>query len=260
MLIPFNELALRHGIVVERAIHAGAHLAEEADAYQAIGARDVLWIEGNPELIPRIESTVAPYGHRVVQALLGAESGRQVDFHVTNFDSMSSSVLEFGTHPDHHPEVVFVGQQRLTLQRLDDVVAANGFMGADFINLDLQGYELECLKGGERTLAEARTLYTEISVDELYRGGVQFQELDAWLNARGFEAVEAKLYGSQRRDGAEHFFGWGDCLYVRSVSPVPYAETHPADAADWFGPATSQPPAGREPGGLRGRLSALLRR
>jgi len=256
MLIPFIELAHRHGIVVERAIHAGAHLAEEAGAYQDIGARHVLWIEGNPELITRIRLNVAPYGHHVVQALLGAESGREVDFNVSNFDSMSSSVLEFGTHPDHHPEVVFISQKRLRLQTLDHVVEASGFAGADFINLDLQGYELECLKGGERCLAQVRTVYTEISVDELYRGGVQFPELDAWLNAHGFEAVEARLYGSQRRHSGQHFFGWGDCVYVRTASPRPFAEIHPADAADWLVLANSSPRAALSR--LTTRLSAVF--
>jgi FkbM family methyltransferase len=247
MLIPFTDLAQRHAIAVERVIHAGAHLGEEAPAYRAVGANEVLWIEGNPDLIKRVTENVAPYGHTVVQALLGAESGNEVTFHVTNFDSMSSSILEFGTHSSAHSEVVVVGDQRHVLRTLDEVAEANGFIEADFLNLDLQGYELEALRGAERLLQHIRTIYTEVNVDEVYKDCVLLPELDAWLNARGFEAAEVQLYGCARRDcsdggqpdaGGQRFFGWGDCCYLRVETPRPFASIHPKDAADWFLPTS----------------------
>jgi FkbM family methyltransferase len=234
MLISFEELAAEHDLRIDRVIHAGGHLGEEAPAYQQAGAREVLWIEGNPDLIPRLTTIVAPYGHHVVQALVGAEAGREVTFHVSNFDSMSSSVLEFGTHERVHAEVIFVGEQSLRLQTLDAVAEANGFLGADFINLDLQGYELECLKGAERVIAGAGAVYSEVNVDELYKGCVLLPELDSWLNEHGFEARQVRLYGSSQR-GAAEFVGWGDCFYLRVDQPRPFSRLHPAEAAEWFG-------------------------
>ncbi|MEA2682511.1 MAG: hypothetical protein QOK05_839 [Chloroflexota bacterium] len=241
MLIPLSELAPRHGIKIDRVVHAGAHFAEEAAAYAGASVADVLWVEGNPDLIERIREAVAPYGHKVAQALLGAESGRSVTFHVSNFDSMSSSVLDLGTHAEKHPQVVYVGDRAQTLSTLDDVAAQFGFLDADFLNLDLQGYELECLKGAGRLLESIRTIYTEINVDELYRGCALLPELDGWLNARGFEAVDVLLAGSSRRAGDE-FVGWGDACYVRVDQPRPFSVMHPADALDWF--EASAPPSG----------------
>lgn len=218
-------------------IHAGAHLGEEASAYTDAGVTRVLWVEGNPDIMEQLRAITEPYGHQVSQALLGAESGREVEFHVTNFDSMSSSVLRFGTHTEQHPEVIVVGQQKLRLRTLDDVTEEAGFLDADFLNIDLQGYELECLKGAERVLEKVRTIYTEVNVDELYEECVLLPELDAWLNAHGFEARIARLYGSARRrpsPAGERFFGWGDCCYVKVPSPRPFAELFPDDAADWY--------------------------
>lgn len=237
MLIPFSDLARRYGIAVDRVIHAGAHLGEEASAYHEVGVREVLWIEGNPDLIDRLTAHVEPYGHRVAQALLGAQSGHEVAFHVTNNDSMSSSVLEFGTHADAEPGIIFVGDQVHTLRTLDQVAEEHGFLGADFLNMDLQGYELECLKGAERALEDVRAIYTEVNVDELYRGCVLLPELDAWLNARGFEAAELVLAGRARRRGPEDssaFTGWGDAFYVRVDDPRPVRRIFVEEAADWF--------------------------
>jgi FkbM family methyltransferase len=238
VLIPLAGLAERRGVKVERVVHAGAHLAEEASAYRDVGAEQVLWVEGNPDLIGRISEIVAPFGHKVAQALLGAESGREVTFHVTNFDSMSSSVLEFGTHQQQSPEVVVVGDQVHTLQTLDEVARANGFMDADFLNLDLQGYELECLKGAAQLIASIQTVYTEVNVDQLYKGCVLLPELDAWLNQQGFEAAELVLAGKSRRS-EPGFVGWGDACYVRVDSPRSFADLHADDAADWFRAAES---------------------
>lgn len=264
MLIPLQDLATQHGIVPHSVIHAGAHLAEEAPAYRAAGVTNVLWIEGNPDLIDRLEGILAPYGQKVVQALLGAEPGREVTFHVSNFDSMSSSVLEFGTHTSASPEVLFVGAQTHRLQALDEVARQAGFLGADFLNLDLQGYELECLKGGERVVAKLNTIYTEVNVDELYSGCVLLPELDLWLNERGFEAAAVKLYGCSRRDcadGQHKFFGWGDCCYVRVPVPRRFQDVYPEEAADWFS-APNRAAAGPvvDLGTLTGRLGRQVRR
>jgi FkbM family methyltransferase len=233
LLIPFSELVRRHGVRIDRVIHAGAHLGEEASAYAASGVKDVLWIEGNPDLVDRLRANVADYGHTVVRALLGAESGREVGFNVSNFESMSSSVLELGTHREVHPEVEFVDRQTHRLQTLDEVAEEAGFIGADFLNLDLQGYELECLKGAERVLEHVRTVYSEVNVDRLYEQGALLPDLDAFLNRHGFEAREVKLNGSPVRDSPD-WVGWGDCCFVREARPRPFAQVFPLAAGMWL--------------------------
>src|SRR5258708_33664080 len=237
VLIPLSDLVSRHDVRVDRVVHAGAHLGEEALAYASSGAKDVLWVEGNPDLIDRLRAVVEPHGHVVAQAMLGAESGREVSFHVTNFDSMSSSVLAMGSDRQESPEVVVVEEQAQVLRTLDEVSVANGFDSADFINIDLQGYELECLKGAERLVGTASTIFIEINVDELYDGCVLLPDLDSWLNHHGFEAAEILLAGAQRRE-TPGFVGWGDSCYRRAPSPLPIVALFPAEMSDWF-PALS---------------------
>lgn len=207
MLIPMHSVVAMCGKPITGVIHAGAHLGEEAAWYHTAKISDVLWIEGNPGLIDELTRRVERYGsgHRVVNTLVGASSGEAV-LHVAN-NGQSSSVLPFGTHSEKHPEVHFTGDVVVGMRTIDDVAEENGAVGYNFMNLDLQGYELEALKGATRVLELTDYVYTEVNVDELYIGCARLGELDEFLE--GFERVSTSMAGAT---------GWGDALYCRTGS------------------------------------------
>ena len=76
---------------------------------------------------------------------------------------------------------------------------------ADFLNMDIQGAELKCLKGFERNLGMINAIYAEVNEKELYAGCALLPELDAWLSEHGFVRVHTHM--------TPH--GWGDALYIR---------------------------------------------
>ena len=77
----------------------------------------------------------------------------------------------------------------------------------NFINIDVQGYELEVFKGAAHTLNDIDYIYTEVNNDELYEDCVQMSQLDEFLgDLWGFKRIETKLVGNQK---------WGDALYVK---------------------------------------------
>lgn len=205
MLIPLRQLIRTHRIRIDGIIHCGAHLGEEARAYAAAGAgRKVLWIEGNPDLIPRLTAHVRRYRHNVACVLLASQDG-VATLNIAN-NSESSSVLQLGTHREQHPEIHYVDTVTLPTTTLDTVTAAYGARGYNFLNLDLQGYELETLRGGTETLeAGVHYIYTEFADDELYIGGPTLTDLDRWLAKRDFIRV-----AQQRPRGLR----WGDALYI----------------------------------------------
>jgi FkbM family methyltransferase len=207
MLIPMKTLMDEFDLQITGIIHGGAHLGEEAATYHEFGVKKVLWIEGNPDLIPELRRNVASYHHDVAQALLGAESG-ETEFHVAN-NGQSSSVLELGTHLTVHPDVKFVETKVLPVRTLDSVVGSHWAFGYNFLNLDLQGYELEALRGGEQTLSRVNYVLSEVNVDELYVGCARLGDLDDFLTERGFELVALKMAGST---------GWGDGLWRRKTA------------------------------------------
>lgn len=213
MLIDITELKNKYSMNIQGVVHAGAHLGEEAEAYKRTGINEVLWIEGNPDLIPQLSSNVARFCHKVTQALLSDVSGEEVIFHITN-NGQSSSLLDFGTHARVSPDVHFIEDKILFTETLDEVIERTNSQSYNFLNMDLQGAELLCLKGATEALKRFDYIYTEINVDELYIDCVQLPELDEFLD--GFARVETQLAGDQKRHQS-NWVGWGDALYVRET-------------------------------------------
>ena len=80
----------------------------------------------------------------------------------------------------------------------------------NFINIDVQGYELEVFKGAMETLTEIDYVYTEVNTAEIYEDCTKIEQLDEFLgNLYNFERVETRFVGGK---GAGT---WGDALYVK---------------------------------------------
>jgi FkbM family methyltransferase len=72
------------------------------------------------------------------------------------------------------------------LERLDDVVCAQSLPQPDIIKLDIQGFELEALRGAGAALRGARAIISEVSFVELYHGQCLFCDLVGFLAEHGF--------------------------------------------------------------------------
>lgn len=205
MLLDLERIAEQRELKITGVLHVGAHLAEEAKMYDRMGIFPVYWVEGNPDNIPAIKQAVHKYDGIVIQALITDKDRRPTTFHITNYDSMSSSILEFGTHPQFSPDTVFVDHRELESRTLDSLWKEwKQFPDVNFLNMDLQGAELLALKGALRLLPQLDYIYTEVNVDEVYKGCALMDELDSFLF--DYERVETGLVPRQ---------GWGDALYVR---------------------------------------------
>jgi FkbM family methyltransferase len=208
MMITLDTLNKKYKLNITGVVHVGAHLAEEAKDYADHGISPVWWIEGNPELIGRIADNVRGYpGNQVVQALVYEADDVDLGFNITNMDGMSSSILDWGTHPLTAPQCVFAKTVTLRTKTLDTIVAEHGITGANLLNMDLQGAEMHALKGAEKLLESVDYIFSEVNVDELYAGCVRLWELDAWLAERGFIRTETCM--------AENNVGWGDGFWIR---------------------------------------------
>lgn len=203
MLIDFRTLFPKYGIKPKGVLHVGANVGEEAPVYDELGIKDVCWIEANPEIVPQLRLNVNKYDHKVIQMLVGDVHGLELNFHISNNASQSSSILELGTHKTAHPEVNFIKDIQLKMYRLDQCSCWGEY---DFLNIDLQGSELKALKGMGDTLDHFKWAYLEVNKEELYKGCALIGELDSFLSEKGFQRVETKWCGNT---------GWGDALYIR---------------------------------------------
>jgi FkbM family methyltransferase len=106
---------------------------------------------------------------------LGAEAESR-DINVCSF-SDASSFLEFTAEGKLLQGLEMVANERLEVAVLDEYVSAHSLPLPDLIKLDVQGYELQVLKGAERCLQHAQAIIAEVSFRELYKGQSLFNDV-----------------------------------------------------------------------------------
>lgn len=127
----------------------------------------------------------------VHQFALGDQSG-ELEIHIAGNDAASSSVLPMlERHLQAAPESAYVGVQKATVRRLDDVVSireAETLGRRVYVKVDVQGYEKSVLQGAQSTLASSALigLQLELSLQPLYDGAMLWQEAIDYVSSRGF--------------------------------------------------------------------------
>jgi FkbM family methyltransferase len=107
------------------------------------------------------------------------------DFHVTDNDGESSSLLDLGRHRELFPHVGVARTIRVTTRRLDSVLAERALPGPDALIVDVQGAEHHVLSSIPPALmAGVRLIYTEVSREPLYDGARLLPDVEAVLAPR----------------------------------------------------------------------------
>ena len=74
--------------------------------------------------------------------------------------------------------------------RLDEVLSSDDVTGASLLKIDVQGGELEVLRGAVELLPSLGWVYAELSLDEFYVGQPLAAEVVAFLRHHGFDLVD----------------------------------------------------------------------
>lgn len=213
----------------------GAHRFDEKDMLFGIfpDLKRVVLFEANPDLVGELRNL---HGRdpriTIVPCALGAQSGEAV-FHLSSNDGLSSSLLPFGTHAENCPEVTFVRDIRVPCRTLPDAMAEYGLPAPELLFLDVQGAEygiLSAIPAG--TLGTIRVLFTEASLEEIYRGGRTLAELEVLLGEFFLLAGYSPISG--------HHGAHGNALFLRKI----HGEELPAS-----GPSPLAAPRGEAPAG-----------
>ncbi len=179
-------------------LHLGAHLGQES-SYYAQFEIPVLWVEAMPEIFKGLRKTLSKYENQdALCALLSNRDGLQKVLNISNNQNgVSSSVFEFGAHASGDKalwpqlELHMIDELFLCSVTLDTLLKGNSVNveSYDFWAVDLQGSELLALEGATSSLPHCNALIVEVSTEEVYRGGVLWDELNAFLIQNGFTAA-----------------------------------------------------------------------
>ena len=164
-----------------------------------------------PELVSQLRTRFTGRSNVTIHSVAMGAEAKTVSFNVLNSMGSSSVFNPSAIVKSYHGEKMDIHQVVEVQQvRLEDVMGAN--CEVDLLKLDLQGYELEALKGCGKLLERIKIITTEIEFVPLYEGQPLFGDIDVYLRAHGFRLLNLyELY--THPDGQ---LTAGDAVYLNS--------------------------------------------
>ncbi len=198
----------RCGFTPASVIDIGAFVGEWTTRTQAIWPEaKFLMIEPQPNKQERLSSLCSDL-ISLEQALLGSTDSDAVPFHMD--DHGGSSVLEQFQNKCER-------LTRLPMKTLDEVVAARQLRGPILLKADVQGYELEVLRGATDTLRQVEVILLEVSLLPYNIGAPGFSDVVSFMATRQFFAYD--FCSMHRRQSDETAFQV-DVLFVHQQSAL----------------------------------------
>ncbi len=115
----------------------------------------------------------------------GAASGRSRIF-VSGRDDSSSLLETTSLQTERFPGTQTVATEDIEVRSLDELFDGSDWDGPVLLKLDVQGFELEALRGGIELLSHVDTVLCECSFVAFYEGQALFEDIQGFLSAQGF--------------------------------------------------------------------------
>jgi len=175
-------------------LHLDAHRGNEAGVYNWFNKK-VLWIEAIPDIYDELERNIKyQFGQQAICALLGNKDKENTKFYLSNNDKASSSIFDLSK--DVKEKKLWAERNIkmnkfifLEMRTLDSILDEYKIQSSNYNHwvLDLQGSELNCLKGAKRALKNCKSISIEVSKKEFYKGGVLWEEIRDYLTSKNFK-------------------------------------------------------------------------
>ena len=203
MLISFSQIKRKYNMNITGIVHVGGHYGEEIEDYINEGIQNIIIFEPLLNNFKILQKKCEKLNADIVghQIALGSEK-KIVEMYVSSNDALSSSILKPKIHLTQYTDILFDEKETVEVNILDNYETDN----CNFLNMDVQGYELEVLKGGIKTLENIDYVYCEVNRDEVYENNAYIEDIDKFLLDLNFERVVVEWTGGT----------WGDALYIKN--------------------------------------------
>ncbi|MCK9567804.1 FkbM family methyltransferase [Candidatus Pacearchaeota archaeon] len=202
MLKPIRALVYEFDLKIRGVIHIGGHYGQEYSSYKNFGLTNIVFVEPQPKVFGILSQNVG-VECLLFNTALGNFEGKTEMFTEEANQGQSSSLLQPKKHLNQYPNIIFNSKVEVDVTKLD--LLPLDFQLYNFINIDVQGYELEVFKGGVETLKNIDYVYAEVNRAELYKGCAMVEDIDNFLGEYKFKRVDTWW------DGVT----WGDALYIK---------------------------------------------
>ena len=203
MILNLDELYEKYNMNITGVVHVGAHFGEEQNAYKKLGIEKIIYFEP-------VSKTFAVLKEKIKDAILYnvalGNSETEIEMFVEDLDKYgSSSILKPSLN--HVGFATYSSKEKVQMKRLDSY----NFTDYNFLNLDVQGYELEVLKGAEKTLNYVDYIMCEINRQTNlkpleYENISLIEDVEDFLSLYGFKLVEANWAG----------LSWGVGFFIKN--------------------------------------------
>ena len=165
-------------------IQIGAHYAEEYEGYVSQGIKDFVFFEPIKANFKKLEKILdgKPENILLYNLAIGNMDGMIKMYTETIHQGKSCSILKPHLHTEQYNRDLY-----------------------DHLHMDLQGYELEALKGAEESLKYIKTAIIEVYRVELFKDCPMIEDIVRYLMDRGFNLMEVFWRGNT----------WGDAKFTR---------------------------------------------
>ncbi len=161
-------------------------------------------VEANPEKKKCLERLVAEFPGTIEysMALLGAEPRASVTYY-----QMKTGSSVFEEQSDVERKVI-----TLPMKTLDEVAGPKVLLGPILLKLDVQGSELEVLKGASATLKKTEVVLLEVSFLQYNKNSPLAADVIQFMNDRGFVVYDI---GTLARHRQQESLLQADMFFVR---------------------------------------------
>lgn len=182
----------KNGLDAKQIVDIGAYKGEWTEELLKIYPNaSYLMVEGNPERKADLAAFVErkkSFDIKYELALLDSKAGEQKKFHI--MDTASSVLDEYV-----NPESVTI---QLTSDTLDEVARKHAFNNVSLVKLDVQGYEVEVLKGGRHILQNAEAILMEVSLLDIHKNVPLLREVLNFMYEYDFVAYDICSVAARR--------------------------------------------------------------
>ena len=173
----------QRGVKLDYVVDIGANVGKWSQLLKSIYPEaKVLMIEPQSKHKDCLENICNTYsGYMFSPSLLGASQQDEIEFYITDdgHENSGSSVFRENSN-------VPANVNRIPMTTLDNIIVQSKLGFPNFIKLDVQGYELEVLKGAEDTIKSVDFILLEVSIWPYNVGGPLIDEVIAWMDSKNF--------------------------------------------------------------------------
>jgi FkbM family methyltransferase len=217
MLLNLKHLISKYNLKIEGVIHVGAHYGEEWPLYRELGIHHKVFFEAHPGNFKELERRAIPDFVWLENLALGNEN-KMIEMNCeTRNNGQSNTLLEPGLCLEQYPDIEYNSKVQVKMIRMNDY--HKDITPMNLLNMDVEGYELEVLKGATKHLAHIDYIICEVSSEERYKGQALYKDIDSFLEPFGFERIETDWGG----------INWGDAFYMKTKPATIVVWTNPED-------------------------------